>query len=157
MSSSISHLIYTNSLLLILFVALLLSVTLANTNYRGNETDSLALLAFKSNLHDPLGVLNSWNSSVHFCKWQGITCGLRHRRVTVLNLSASRLVGSLSPNIGNLSFLQSIALENNSLQGQIPPQIGRLFRLQYLILYNTPWKGKFQPTYPTAQSSCRLE
>ncbi|KAM7462612.1 hypothetical protein LguiA_030733 [Lonicera macranthoides] len=137
MSSSVSHLIYTNPpLLLILFVALLLNVTLATTNYQGNETDNLALLAFKSNLHDPQGVLNSWNNSIHFCKWQGITCGLRHRCVTVLHLSSSGLVGSLSPHIGNLSFLRHIALKNNSLQGQIPPQIGRLFRLQNLFLYN---------------------
>ncbi|KAM7462630.1 hypothetical protein LguiA_030751 [Lonicera macranthoides] len=136
MSSSVSHLIYTNPLLLILFAALLLNVTLATTNYQGNETDSLSLLAFKSNLHDPQGVLNSWNSSVHFCQWQGITCGLRHRRAIVLDLSSSGLVGSLSPNIGNLSFLRHIALKNNSLQGQIPPQIGRLFRLQNLFLYN---------------------
>ncbi|KAM7466698.1 hypothetical protein LguiB_014260 [Lonicera macranthoides] len=151
MSSSVSHLIYTNPpLLLILFVALLLSVTLANTNYRGNETDSLALLAFKSNLHEPQGVLNSWNSSVHFCKWQGITCGLRHRRVTVLNISSSGLVGSLSPNIGNLSFLRHIDLQNNSLQGQIPPEINRLFRLQNLILYNNSLEGKI----PTNLSHC---
>ncbi|KAM7462659.1 hypothetical protein LguiA_030780 [Lonicera macranthoides] len=143
MSSSVSHLIYTNPpLLLILFAALLLNVTLATTNNRGNETDNLALLAFKSNLHDPQGVLNSWNSSVHFCKWQGITCRLRHRRVTVLNLSSSGLVGSLSPNIGNLSFLRHIALQNNSLQGQIPPEIGRLFRLQSLRLYNNSLEGK---------------
>ncbi|KAM7462663.1 hypothetical protein LguiA_030784 [Lonicera macranthoides] len=143
MSSSVSHLIYTNTpLLLILFVALLLNVTLATTNNRGNETDNLALLTFKSNLHDPLGVLNSWNSSVHFCKWQGITCGLRHRRVTVLNLSSSGLVGSLSSNIGNLSFLRHIALQNNSLQGQIPPEIGRLFRLQSLRLYNNSLEGE---------------
>ncbi|KAM7481346.1 hypothetical protein LguiB_005929 [Lonicera macranthoides] len=116
-----------------------------------NETDSLALLAFKSNLHDPQGVLNSWNSSVNFCNWQGITCGLRHRRVTVLNLSSSGLVGSLSPNIGNLSFLRHIALQNNSLQGQLPPEIGRLFRLESLYLYNNSLEGKI----PTNLSHCR--
>ncbi|KAM7462647.1 hypothetical protein LguiA_030768 [Lonicera macranthoides] len=142
MSSIVSHLIYTNPLLLILFVALLLNVTLAITNNRGNETDSLALLAFKSNLHDPRGVLNSWNSSVHFCKWQGITCGLWDRRVMVLNLRSSGLVGSLSPNIGNLSFLRHIVLHNNSLQGQIPPQIGCLFRLKSLLLTNNSLEGK---------------
>ncbi|KAM7462654.1 hypothetical protein LguiA_030775 [Lonicera macranthoides] len=157
MSSSVSHLIYTNPpLLLILFVALLLNVTLATTNYQGNETDSLALLAFKSNLHDPQGVLNSWNSSVHFCKWQGITCGLRHRRVTVLNLSSSGLVGSLSPHIGNLSFLRSIALQNNSLQGQIPPEIGRLFRLQSLRLYNNSLEGKIPANLSHCTSLVRI-
>ncbi|KAM7466662.1 hypothetical protein LguiB_014224 [Lonicera macranthoides] len=156
MSSSVSHLIYTNPLLLILFVALLLNVTLATTNYQGNETDRLALLTFKSNLHDPQGVLHSWNSSVHFCMWQGITCGLQHRRVTVLNLSSSGLVGSLSPNIGNLSFLRSMALENNSLQGQIPPKIGRLFRLQNLSLYNNSLEGKIPANLSHCTSLMRI-
>ncbi|KAM7466656.1 hypothetical protein LguiB_014218 [Lonicera macranthoides] len=156
MSSSVSHLIYTNPLLLILFAALLLNVTLATTNYQGNETDSLSLLAFKSNLHDPLGVLNSWNSSVHFCKWEGITCGLRHKRVTVLDLSSSGLVGSLSPHIGNLSFLRSMALENNSLQGQIPPEIGRLFRLQNLSLYNNSLEGKIPANLSHCASLMRI-
>ncbi|KAM7466687.1 hypothetical protein LguiB_014249 [Lonicera macranthoides] len=142
MSSSVSHLVYTNPLLLILFVALLLNVTLATTNYQGNETNNIALFAFKLNLHDPQGVHNSWNNSVHFCKWQGITCRLRHRRVMALNLSLSGLVGSLSPNDGNLSFLQLIALQNNSLQGQIHHEFGHLFRLKYQLLTNNSLEGK---------------
>ncbi|KAM7466634.1 hypothetical protein LguiB_014196 [Lonicera macranthoides] len=110
--------------------------------YGGNETDSLALLSIKSNLQDPLGVLTSWNSSVHFCQWQGVTCGRRHRRVTGLILRASGLVGPLSPFIGNLSFLKEIRLTNNSLQGEIPPQIGRLLRLQVLVLDYNSFEGK---------------
>ncbi|KAM7466592.1 hypothetical protein LguiB_014154 [Lonicera macranthoides] len=156
MSSSVLQLIYTNPLLLILFVALLLNVTLATTNYRGNDTDSLDLLAFKSNLHDPLGVLSSWNRSVHFCKWQGIKCGLQHRRVTVLNLTSSGLVGSLSPNIGNLSFLRHIAFDNNSLQGQIPPEIGRLFRLQSLRLHSNSLEGEIPANLSHCTSLMRI-
>ncbi|KAB1226272.1 hypothetical protein CJ030_MR1G003751 [Morella rubra] len=53
----------------------------------GNETDRLALLDFKSKItHDPMGVMSSWNDSVHFCQWQGVTCGRRHQRVTRLDL-----------------------------------------------------------------------
>ncbi|KAM7461999.1 hypothetical protein LguiA_030120 [Lonicera macranthoides] len=83
----------------------------------------LALLAFKSNLNDPLGVLNSWNSSVHFCKWQGIKCGLQHRRVTVLNLTSSGLVGSFSPN-----------LSNNNFRGNIPSNFGSLQNLLHFSM-----------------------
>ncbi|KAH9769854.1 transcription factor MAMYB [Citrus sinensis] len=40
----------------------------------GNETDRLALLEFKSKItHDPLGALGSWNESIHFCQWHGVT------------------------------------------------------------------------------------
>ena len=37
----------------------------------GNETDKLALLAFKNHLIDvPNGILSSWNDSA-FCEWRG--------------------------------------------------------------------------------------
>ncbi|KAM2969691.1 hypothetical protein FF2_016758 [Malus domestica] len=56
----------------------------------GNERDRLALLAIKAQIkQDPHQVLSSWNESVHFCKWYGVTCSPRHReRVTVLNLGS---------------------------------------------------------------------
>ena len=80
-----------------------------------NETDLLALHKFKESVpHDPNNILSSWNDSMHFCNWHGVTCGLRHRRVTALDLEGYKLRGSLSPYIGNLSFLRSINLQNNS-------------------------------------------
>ena len=71
----------------------------------GNETDRIALLAIKTALKDPLGALNSWSSSVHHCYWKGIICGRHHRRVVELDLSSTGLGGTISPYIGNLSFL----------------------------------------------------
>ncbi|KAJ0705270.1 putative non-specific serine/threonine protein kinase [Helianthus annuus] len=98
-----------------------------------NYTDRLALLAIKSAIsHDPQHVLDSWNTSLHYCQWQGVTCGHRHLRVTKLDLGSRGLVGSLSPQIGNLSFLRVLSLENNTFDGAIPPQLGNLFRLQKL-------------------------
>jgi len=38
-----------------------------------NATDLQALLSFKSMLSD--GSMTSWNNSIHFCEWPGITCG----------------------------------------------------------------------------------
>ncbi|RCU34859.1 hypothetical protein DVA76_18880, partial [Acinetobacter baumannii] len=77
-----------------------------------NETDGLALLAFKHGItEDPFQVLSSWNDSLHFCQWQGVICSRRHhQRVTALNLSVHGLVGHMSPHIGNLSFLKKINL-----------------------------------------------
>ncbi|VVA40458.1 PREDICTED: probable LRR receptor [Prunus dulcis] len=98
----------------------------------GNVTDRLALLAIKAQIkQDPHNVLSSWNESIHFCSWHGVSCGRRHRqRVTRLDLQSQKLAGSLSPHIGNLSFLRELVLLNNSFSNKIPPEIGHLRRLQ---------------------------
>ncbi|CAN1816817.1 Probable LRR receptor-like serine/threonine-protein kinase At3g47570 [Linum perenne] len=108
-----------------------------------NETDRAALLQFKSMIdHDPLGSLSSWNDSIHFCEWYGVSCSKRHHgRVTALDLSSQGLQGLISSHIGNLSFLKVLSLYNNSFTGEIPPEIGRLHRLQQLMLSNNSLGG----------------
>ncbi|CAN1838501.1 LRR receptor-like serine/threonine-protein kinase EFR [Linum perenne] len=91
---------------------------------------------------DPLGVLSSWNDSVHFCEWYGVSCSKRHYgRVIELNLSSRGISGPISPHVGNLSFLRFLRLFNNSFTGEIPPEIGRLRRLEQLRLYNNLLDG----------------
>ncbi|VVA38009.1 PREDICTED: probable LRR receptor [Prunus dulcis] len=106
----------------------------------GNETDRLALLAIKAQIKpDPRNVMSSWNESIHFCSWHGVSCD--RQRVTKLNLQSQKLVGSLSPNIGNLSFLRELELQNNSFSNKIPPEIGNLRRLQVLYLNRNSFSG----------------
>ncbi|KAL3737397.1 hypothetical protein ACJRO7_026202 [Eucalyptus globulus] len=120
-----------------LFLGIALALCFNQVLSTTNETDRVALLAFKAGITvDPLGVLNSWNDSIGFCQWYGVMCGRRHRRVTVLNLSSQGLSGSISPHIGNLSFLRVILLFNNSLDHEIPSQVGQLHRLRDLELNN---------------------
>ncbi|KAL6275832.1 hypothetical protein ACE6H2_019433 [Prunus campanulata] len=109
----------------------------------GNETDRQVLLAIKAQIkQDPHNVFSSWNESIHFCSWQGVSCGRRHRqRVTRLDLQSQKLAGSLSPHIGNLSFLRELVLQNNSFSNKIPPEIGHLHRLQVLSLYRNSFSG----------------
>ncbi|KAL7197616.1 hypothetical protein ACSBR2_020203 [Camellia fascicularis] len=109
----------------------------------GNETDRVALVAFKAAIvQDPFGALTSWNPSLHYCRWNGILCSHRHpNRVTEIDLTSRGLVGSLSPHIGNLSFLKSIVLQNNSFHGPIPQEMGRLFRLQTIEFSNNSFGG----------------
>nr|XP_043628659.1 receptor kinase-like protein Xa21 [Erigeron canadensis] len=117
----------------------------------GNETDHLALLSFKSMItQDPYGALSSWNASSHFCNWNGVTCGNRHKRVTRLRLWSQGLTGYLSPHIGNLSFLSILVIYNNSFRGNIPPELGRLSRLSLLNLYDNQFEG----VIPTNLSGC---
>ncbi|XP_031122473.1 probable LRR receptor-like serine/threonine-protein kinase At3g47570 [Ipomoea triloba] len=115
------------------------------TFYPSNETDRLALLEFKHRISsdDPNGgvVLNSWNDSVHHCGWLGVRCGRRHPRVVALRLPEMGLVGTISPHIGNLTFLRLLNLRRNMLHGEIPGEIGGLFRLRYLYLYTNALTG----------------
>ena len=116
-----------------------------------NETDRLALLEFKARImDDPFMVLSSWNYTTHFCQWRGVTCGRRHQRVRELRLPSHKLVGSISPFIGNLSFLRSLHLQNNSFSHEIPSEIGRLHRLQVIELFNNSFGGRIPPNV----SSC---
>ncbi|XP_077226228.1 uncharacterized protein LOC143859395 [Tasmannia lanceolata] len=110
----------------------------------------MALLSFKDGItSDPLGALSSWNHTLHFCNWNGITCGRRHQRVTVLNLSGQNLVGTLSPAISNLTFLREIHLQENSFNGQISQDIGRLFRLRYLNMSHNSLGGEIPSNLST--------
>ncbi|KAJ0823815.1 putative protein kinase RLK-Pelle-LRR-XII-1 family [Helianthus annuus] len=132
-------------------VTIFLTTPTISTSYGGNETDHQALLSFKSMItHDPNGSLTSWNSSVHFCDWNGVTCGKRHRRVTVIQLESRGLTGSLPPHVGNLSFLRQLNLTNNSFHGSIPDELGRLSRLRVLRLGD----NKFSGVIPTNLSAC---
>ncbi|KAI5669847.1 hypothetical protein M9H77_19700 [Catharanthus roseus] len=116
-----------------------------------NETDRLALLNIKLQISDdPTGVLNSWNNSHHHCYWEGVTCNVRHRRVTNLTLPGHNLLGLISPHIGNLSFLKSLDLGGNRFYGEIPQEIGRLFRLRNLNFSSNILSGEI----PVNLSQC---
>ncbi|KAK9193487.1 hypothetical protein WN944_004184 [Citrus x changshan-huyou] len=108
----------------------------------GTETDKQALLAFKSKVADPFGALSTWNDSVNFCLWLGVTCNLKHQRVISLNLSGQNPTGTLSPYIGNLTFLRLINLQQNSFLGMIPHEIGRLILLRSIIFNRNMLQGE---------------
>ncbi|KMT00773.1 hypothetical protein BVRB_9g220540 [Beta vulgaris subsp. vulgaris] len=119
------------------------------TNHQGSESndnntsDMVALLAIKSEIiNDPQGVLNSWNDSLSICEWQGVTCGATRKRVVSLHLVSYSLQGTLSPSVGNLSFLHHLILSDNDLSNHIPPQIGRLLRLRTLVLERNSFEGQ---------------
>ncbi|KAB2630727.1 LRR receptor-like serine/threonine-protein kinase [Pyrus ussuriensis x Pyrus communis] len=118
------------------------SATLGTTTL-GNETDRLALLDFKKRItEDPLHVMSSWNDSIDFCSWVGVTCNRATKRVVILNLMSQKLVGSLPPSIGNLTHLTGINLMANNFSGEIPGEMGRLRSLQHLNLSYNSFGGK---------------
>ncbi|KAK3428771.1 hypothetical protein EUGRSUZ_E00240, partial [Eucalyptus grandis] len=116
-----------------------------------NITDKLALLAFKATITmDPFEALNSWNHTTDHCQWHGVMCGRLHHRVTGLDLQALKLSGSISPHIGNLSFLRVLILFNNSFYHEIPQQVSHLHSLRVLRLSLNTLEGEI----PRNMSSC---
>ncbi|KAF8392772.1 hypothetical protein HHK36_021009 [Tetracentron sinense] len=120
-----------------------------------NLTDQSALLAFKSqitSLEPDQNVLGgNWSTEASFCEWIGVSCSRRRQRVTALNLSFMNLQGTISPHLGNLSFLTLLNLRNNSFHSQIPETLGRLHRLRTINLgYN-----QLEGIIPSSLAQCR--
>jgi len=51
-----------------------------------------------------------------------------------LNLGSNQLTGSIPPEIGSLTNLTSLYLDDNQLTGEIPSEIGNLTNLRTLYL-----------------------
>ncbi|KAF3453753.1 hypothetical protein FNV43_RR04194 [Rhamnella rubrinervis] len=109
-------------------------------------SDKEALISFKSQLsYKPTNLLSTWdvnNSNSSPCNWTGVVCSNESDpRVIALDLSGLGLTGSLSPHIGNLSFLNSLQLQDNKFTGTLPHQITNLSRLRVLNLSSNGIQG----------------
>ncbi|XP_039685027.1 probable LRR receptor-like serine/threonine-protein kinase At3g47570 [Medicago truncatula] len=116
-------------------------------NTKNITTDQSALLAFKSLItSDPYDVLaNNWSTSSSVCNWIGVTCDERHGRVHSLILRNMSLRGTVSPNLGNMSFLVILDLKNNSFGGQFPKELCSLRRLKVLHISYNEFEGGIPP------------
>ncbi|KAM3361582.1 putative LRR receptor-like serine/threonine-protein kinase isoform X1 [Capsicum galapagoense] len=132
------------NLLFPLVVFILLHVHTSLSTVPNIITDEAALLAFKSHISssDPNNILaTNWSSSSAVCIWIGITCSSRHNRVTALNISRMQLHGTISPQLGNLSFLVSLIISNNAFQGELPEDLAHLQRLKLIDFTSNNFTG----------------
>lgn len=79
----------------------------------------------------------------------GVTVDGVTGHVTGLNLAMNNLTGTLSTQVGNLTFLTNLQLYNNQIGGTIPTTIGSLTSLTILYLND----NKFTGTVPTQLGS----
>ncbi|CAO2039649.1 unnamed protein product, partial [Urochloa humidicola] len=122
----------------ILLPLLLLCLGVGNVScltIHGNGTDLKSLLEFKNGItNDPYGALSNWNTSTHFCRWNGVNCSsTRPYRVRELTFTGQNLAGVISSSIANLTFISYLDLSNNSFHGPIP-LLNKLQNLKYLNL-----------------------
>ncbi|KAH9702424.1 protein kinase domain-containing protein [Citrus sinensis] len=122
--------------------------TVANaTSTCSNETDKIALLAFKDFItEDPLGILSSWNDSVHLCEWQGVKRSSRDWRDVELNLRSQKLAVlyrvKFQATCRAAETLRVIDLNFNDLVGEIPATS----KLTYLSLFSNNLHGIIPPS-----------
>ncbi|KAJ7565163.1 hypothetical protein O6H91_02G050600 [Diphasiastrum complanatum] len=153
----------------ILLPTLFLLQTLSHAS--GLNSDGFALLSFKWSIYsDPHLSLSDWNDRDQTpCNWSGILClklgAYEDPRVVSLQLPQMGLAGSIPKQLGQLTYLRTIDLQNNQLigtlhreifdglslrnillsenqlSGIIPPEVGNLKDLEYLNLGNNRLVG----------------
>ncbi|KAK8677216.1 hypothetical protein V6N13_142765 [Hibiscus sabdariffa] len=112
---------------------------------KGVNFEVQALMGIKAALVDPHGAFSDWDdAAIDPCNWKMITCadGL----VTALGAPSQNLSGTLAPNIGNLTNLRLVILQNNDISGNIPSELGRLPKLKTLDLSNNRFDGQIPGT-----------
>ena len=109
--------------------------------------DGMALLQFKDALTTISPVLKGWNASDPSpCSWGGINCTAAGRvSEIILIFQLPPLEASLSASLGELTSLEVLWLDGNSLSGSIPPEIGNLNSLTVLSLSFQNFSGEVPP------------
>ena len=82
----------------------------------------------------------NWLSEKPIGQWHGVTVN-SNGRVTALSLSNNNLSGQIPPELGNLTYLQTLDLSNNDLFGDIPSELANLSNLTTLYLGGNSFGG----------------
>ncbi|KAF4400710.1 hypothetical protein G4B88_001265 [Cannabis sativa] len=88
------------------------------------------------------GVLLQWRpEDPDPCRWRGVRCDPKSKRVIYLSLSGHKLSGSLSSDLGKLGQLKLLALHNNNFYGTIPSELGNCTLLEKIYLQGNYLSG----------------
>ncbi|CAL5412544.1 unnamed protein product [Camellia sinensis] len=119
-------------------------------------TDQYALLAFKAHItfDNPHHILaNNWSTDTSVCDWIGVSCGMRHHRVTALNLPDMGIGGTIHTTLETSHFYPTSTLPTTLFRvifqvscGAVPTRFGNLPQLQYLCLASNSFTGLVPPS-----------
>lgn len=99
-----------------------------------------ALRAIKKSLEDPMNNLTNWDrGDPCTSEWTGVLCfnttmNDSYLHVKELQLLNMHLSGTLSPELGRLSYMQILDFMWNNITGSIPKEIGNITTLELLLL-----------------------
>ncbi|KAG6387849.1 hypothetical protein SASPL_153043 [Salvia splendens] len=106
------------------------------------EAKGQALINLRTAIVSSDGVLQQWRpEDDNPCRWKGVNCDPKSKRVTALSLPNHRLSGPISPDLGKLESLQFLALHDNNLYGAIPPELGNCTQLLSIFLQGNYLSG----------------
>ncbi|XP_062171182.1 probable LRR receptor-like serine/threonine-protein kinase At1g06840 isoform X3 [Alnus glutinosa] len=113
-----------------------------------NPIEVTALRAIKTSLIDPNKNLNNWDQGDPCTSnWTGVVCHNAtfsddgHLHVDRLQLLKMNLSGSLSPELGRISYMTILDFMWNNISGSIPKEIGNITSLELLLLNGNQLTG----------------
>ena len=107
----------------------------------GLVSDCEALLSARDTLEG--GASLNWSADVSIAEWDGVEVERRTKRVVGLELDYSnQLRGTIPSELGSLTNLRWLNLENSQLSGAIPPELGSLTNLEHLALWSNELTGE---------------
>ncbi|CAH2046268.1 unnamed protein product [Thlaspi arvense] len=109
---------------------------------KGVNYEVAALMSVKNKMKDETEVLSGWDiNSVDPCTWYMVGCS-SEGVVVSLEMASKGISGTISTNIGELTHLQTLLLQNNQLTGPIPSELGQLSELETLDLSGNRFSGE---------------
>ncbi|CAA7014122.1 unnamed protein product [Microthlaspi erraticum] len=109
---------------------------------KGVNYEVAALMSLKNKMKDETEVLSGWDiNSVDPCTWNMVGCS-SEGFVVSLEMASKGLSGTISTNIGELTHLHTLLLQNNQLTGPIPSELGQLSELKTLDLSGNRFSGE---------------
>ena len=129
-------------LLAVFVLASLVFLSGGNALAQGSMAGDRAALVALYNATDGANWANntSWLSDDALRDWYGVSTD-SNDRVLTLSLYNNQLTGTIPPELGDLSELDTLYLDGNALTGTIPTQLGQLSSLKLLFLDNNDLTG----------------
>ncbi|KAL5711583.1 hypothetical protein ACHQM5_022014 [Ranunculus cassubicifolius] len=128
----------------------LLLYNFSSYHVESQVTDTIEVTALESirgSLNDPMKYLRDWDKGDPcMSNWTGVYCfnstridGYLHvRELMFLNMNLS---GTLSPDLGKLSYMENLDFMWNKISGSIPKEIGNITSLKLLLLNGNQLTG----------------
>lgn len=101
--------------------------------------DYNTMVAFHNAITD-WGLMTEWDLTQPMSTWEGITLNAAGC-VEEIRIDEEYVVGTLPPELGDLSSLIKLDLGSNSFAGNIPPELGNLTNLTFLNLSDNNFTG----------------